>query len=338
MDNTKIREVVITMGFPRPSRESFSAYLKLGRFHSLSGVGYLLIPCWWGLLLAAIDGAASSPATSSTLAITRLLLLMLLFALGAICMRACGCAWNDLLDRKIDAQSRRTRTRPLASGVLSVKQAVGFISVMLFAGALVLFSIAALAPNSLLPILVVAVVPFAMLYPLAKRVTYFPQVVLGCVFNWGVLCGFAALSVELTFGAGLLFAAGVCWTVVYDTIYAFQDLEDDKRTKTKSLTFLLQRGSAKNILRFLYCIFLAVGGVSIYIAAGLGAGRQPAFSITVVLCSILLLLWFWFSRDIRCIDFAEAGGCMKFFKRELWRGGGGVLCVLLWVLLTVGFL
>ena len=325
------------MRFFFTTSESFSAYIKLGRFHSLTGVGYLLIPCWWGLLLANIDNAASSHVINSattTTDFTRLLLLMLLFALGAICMRACGCAWNDLLDRKIDAQSLRSRTRPLATGILSAQQAVGFISLMLFAGALVLLSLLTIAANALLPILLLAVVPCAMLYPLAKRVTYFPQVVLGCVFNWGVLCGFVAIRGEVTWGAGLLFSAGVCWTVVYDTIYAFQDLKDDKLTGMKSLTLILSGRSAKNVLRFLYLGFLIFGCCSIFSVAGLQAEGQLAFSLSIVLRSICLfaiylLVWLWFSYDLRRLNFAEASDCMKFFKRELWRGGGGTLCALL---------
>ena len=323
------------MRFFLTTSESFSAYLKLGRFHSLTGAGYLLIPCWWGLLLANIDSAA----TSSSIDFTRLLQLMLLFALGAICMRACGCAWNDLLDRKIDAQSLRSRTRPLATGSLSAPQAVGFILLMLFAGALVLLSLLTFAANALLPILLLAVVPCAMLYPLAKRVTYFPQVALGCVFNWGVLCGFAATRGEVTWGVGLLFTAGVCWTVVYDTIYAFQDLKDDKLTGMKSLTLILSGRSAKNVLRFLYLGFLIFGGCSIFSAAGLQAEGQPAFSLSIVLGSIYLfaiyllaiylLVWLWFLYDLRRLNFAKPSDCMKFFKRELWRGGGGTLCALL---------
>ena len=322
------------MSFFLPSSKSLEAYLKLGRFHSLTGAGYLLIPCWWGLLLAIADKAASDHAIGSTFVFTRLLLMMLLFALGAIFMRACGCAWNDLLDRKIDAQSLRTRTRPLASGVLSAQQAGKFIMLLLVASALILLFVIALAPNLLLPILLLAVVPFAMLYPLAKRITYFPQVVLGCVFNWAVLCGFVALRGEVTLGAGLLFAAAVCWTIVYDTIYAFQDLDDDKRTGMKSLTFLLPSGSAKKILCFLYWIFLTMSALSIYIVAGRDSQQQLNVSIMLILCSIYLIVWFWFLYDIRRLNFAQAGGCMKFFKRELWRGGGGVLCALL----AAGFL
>jgi 4-hydroxybenzoate polyprenyltransferase len=147
---------------------------------------------------------------------------MALFALGALAMRGAGCTWNDILDRKVDAQVERTRNRPLPSGEVKLHQALIWMALQGAVGAAVLFKLNKFAGGiALLSLLLVAI------YPAMKRLTSWPQFVLGLAFNWGALVGYAAVKESLSLGAVALYFGGVAWTLVYDTIYAMQDQRDD---------------------------------------------------------------------------------------------------------------
>jgi 4-hydroxybenzoate polyprenyltransferase len=210
----------------------------------------LLWPCIWSSALAAPLGNFPD------------VFLMAKFALGAFVMRGAGCTINDLWDKEFDKHVERTRSRPLASGALSVKQALGFLSLQLCAGFAVLVSL-----NAECVLLSLASMPLVVAYPLMKRYTNWPQLVLGLTFNWGALVGWTAaagspqsilvdivsaggdttvvgtverlldlsvaaasrLPVGLLESALPLYGAGVCWTLVYDTLYGYQDRKDDRR-------------------------------------------------------------------------------------------------------------
>jgi 4-hydroxybenzoate polyprenyltransferase len=200
--------------------EPFRAYARLMRLDRPIGAWLLLLPCWWSLALA-----------------TNLLpniWLMLLFGLGAVIMRAAGCVINDLYDRKLDRLVERTAARPLASGVVKPWQALLLLLGLLAAGLgiLLLFNRATLITGalSLLPVFV---------YPLMKRVTWWPQLFLGFTFNWGALMGWTAVTGHLSFTAIVLYVAGIFWTLGYDTIYAHQDKRDDETVGIKSTALLL---------------------------------------------------------------------------------------------------
>ncbi|MFC2970412.1 4-hydroxybenzoate octaprenyltransferase [Acidimangrovimonas pyrenivorans] len=196
-------------------------YLRLSRADRPIGTWLLLLPCWWGVALAA----AADPASAGW----RDLWIALACGLGAWLMRGAGCTWNDITDRDIDAAVARTRSRPIPSGQVSVRQAVAWMGLqaLIAFGLLLTFNAAAIALGvlSLLPVAV---------YPFAKRFTWWPQVFLGIAFNWGALLAWTAHGGSLGWPAVILYFSGMAWTLFYDTIYAHQDKEDDALIGVKS--------------------------------------------------------------------------------------------------------
>ncbi len=181
--------------------------------------------------------------------------LLLLFAIGAIAMRAAGCIYNDIVDRDIDAQVMRTRSRPLPSGQVTTAAAVVFMLALCAVGLAVLLSL-----NSFSVLLGLGVIPIVALYPFVKRISYWPQAVLGLAFNWGALVGWAAVLGSLGAAPALLYAGAVAWTIGYDTIYAHQDREDDELIGMKS-TALRFGASTKAWLTIFYGVaWLAMVG------------------------------------------------------------------------------
>ena len=193
-------------------------WLKLGRFDRPAGIWLLMLPGWQGVALGdAIAGRGPDVR------------LLVLIALGATAMRAAGCAFNDIVDRDMDAQVARTAGRPVASGRISAKAAWVFLV------GLSLLALCVLLTLNLTAILLgVASLGLVAAYPFMKRITWWPQAWLGLTFNWGALLGFAAVQGRLGWPAGLLYASGVFWTLGYDTIYALQDIEDDALAGIKS--------------------------------------------------------------------------------------------------------
>lgn len=188
-------------------------YLHLSRADKQVGTMLLLWPCIWSTALAAPVGEMPD------------LLLMGKFAVGAVVMRSAGCIINDLWDKDFDKHVERTKTRPLASGEITVPKALGYLGLNLAAGLTVLVS---LNTNSIL--LGFCSMPLVIAYPLMKRITYAPQFVLGLTFNWGALIGWTAVHGSCSWEHVLpLYGAGVCWTLVYDTLYGYQDRKDDKK-------------------------------------------------------------------------------------------------------------
>ena len=195
-------------------------YLRLARFDRPIGTWLLLFPCWWGVALAT--AGAPDPV------------LLGLFALGAVIMRAVGCTFNDIVDRDLDARVARTAARPLPSGAVTVVQASAFLGLLLVAGLAVLVMF-----NPFTLLLGVAALPLVFAYPFTKRITYWPQAVLGLTFNWGALLGWAAVRGDLAAPALALYGAGIFWTLGYDTIYAHQDRDDDLLVGVKSTALAL---------------------------------------------------------------------------------------------------
>ncbi|MGL4637838.1 MAG: 4-hydroxybenzoate octaprenyltransferase [Beijerinckiaceae bacterium] len=191
--------------------EPWRPYLRMARIDRPIGWQLLLLPCWWSAALAA-GYANANPRLDH----------ILLFLIGAIAMRGAGCVWNDIVDRDLDRQVERTRNRPLPSGQISVRNAVLFATTLCVVGLCVLLSLnsfaVALGFLSLLPVAI---------YPFMKRITDYPQAVLGFAFSWGALMGWAAFHGSLTAVPGILYCASILWVIGYDTIYALQDIEDD---------------------------------------------------------------------------------------------------------------
>src|SRR5881398_3456252 len=198
-------------------------YLRLSRLDRPIGSWLLLMPCWWSAALAA--GMEHDLA--------RLPLTLMLFFVGAFAMRGAGCTWNDITDRDLDAKVERTRSRPIPAGQVSVAQAAAFLVLQALIGLAVLLQFnrfAILCGTASL--LIVAV------YPFMKRITYWPQIVLGLAFSWGALMGFAVIFRRIDATALLLYAGSIAWVIGYDTIYAHQDAEDDALIGIKSTALL----------------------------------------------------------------------------------------------------
>lgn len=228
-------------------------YARLARWERPIGWWLLLWPCWWSAALAAHAGGAALPN----------LWHMLLFLIGAIAMRGAGCTWNDILDRDLDGKVERTKLRPIPSGQVTTKQAAAFMVAQALVGFVVLiqfnwFSIW-LGISSLL---IVAI------YPLMKRITDWPQVVLGLAFSWGALMGWAAAFGRVDAPALLIYAAAILWTVGYDTIYAHQDKDDDAIVGVRSTARLFAHNTQPWVGLF-YALTVATWvGALIAIGAG----------------------------------------------------------------------
>ncbi|KAF0900197.1 hypothetical protein E2562_027554 [Oryza meyeriana var. granulata] len=193
-------------------------YAMLARLDKPIGTWLLAWPCFWSITMAAMPGELPD------------MRMLALFGCGAVLLRGAGCTVNDLLDRDIDNKVERTKSRPFASGVLTPMQGVGFLGFQLLLGLGILLQLnnysRTLGASSLL---------LVFSYPLMKRFIFWPQAYLGLTFNWGALLGWAAIKESLDPAIILpLYTAGICWTLVYDTIYAHQDKEDDLKVGVKS--------------------------------------------------------------------------------------------------------
>ena len=243
-------------------------YLQLSRYDRPAGFWLLGLPCLIGLALARIEtGFASSDA-----------LLALLFAIGAIAMRGAGCTWNDILDRDIDAKVARTARRPLPSGAVSTKQAVAWLLIQCGVGFGVLLCLPDFAK-----LVALGAIPMVALYPLMKRITWWPQVWLGLTFNWGALVAPAAVRGEITLADGLLYAGLVLWTLGYDTIYAIQDKEDDALIGVRS-TARRFGGQIKPAIAIIYAACIALCAAAGYVAHDwLGALLTAPFALHLLM-------------------------------------------------------
>ncbi|XP_066328917.1 4-hydroxybenzoate polyprenyltransferase, mitochondrial-like [Miscanthus floridulus] len=198
--------------------EAARPYAMLARLDKPIGTWLLAWPCMWSITIAAMPGELPD------------LKMLSLFGCGAVLLRGAGCTVNDLLDRDIDNKVERTKSRPFASGVLTPLQGVGFLGIQLLLGLGILLQL-----NSYSRILGASSLFLVFSYPLMKRFTFWPQAYLGLTFNWGALLGWAAIKESLEPAIILpLYTAGICWTLMYDTVYAHQDKEDDLKVGVKS--------------------------------------------------------------------------------------------------------
>lgn len=227
-------------------------YLRLMRLDRPIGTWLLLFPCWWSITLAGTGWPD--------------LWLCALFAIGAVVMRGAGCTINDIADHKFDAQVERTRARPIPSGAVSLKQAWAFLAAQLAVGLVILVQLNGFAIG-----LGVASLLLVFPYPLMKRITWWPQAWLGLTFNWGALMGWAAVRGDLAAAPLLMYAAGLLWTLGYDTIYAHQDKEDDALIGVKSTARRLGAATPRWLAGFY------TGAVVLLAAAGWAAGVSWPF-------------------------------------------------------------
>ncbi len=270
-------------------------YLRLSRADRPIGTWLLLIPCWWGLALAILDD--QNPSVFD-------LWIAVGCALGAWLMRGAGCTWNDITDRDFDGQVERTRSRPIPSGQVSVRQALGWMILQALLGLAILltFNQAAIALGvlSLLPVAV---------YPFAKRFTWWPQVFLGLAFNWGALLAWTAHSGSLGAPALFLYAAGIAWTLFYDTIYAHQDTEDDALIGVKSTARLFGQDTARWMKYFL------VATVSLMGLAVIEAGLPDASFLALGLALVGPWAMGWhMTWQLRGLDIEDNAKLLQLFR------------------------
>ncbi|XP_077247109.1 polyprenyltransferase 1 isoform X2 [Tasmannia lanceolata] len=198
--------------------QSARPYARLARLDRPIGTWLLAWPCMWSITLAAAPGSLPD------------LKMLSLFGCGALLLRGAGCTVNDLLDRDIDTKVERTKSRPVASGVLTPFQGLSFLGFQLLLGLGILLQL-----NNYSRVLGASSLLLVFSYPLMKRLTFWPQAYLGLTFNWGALLGWSAVKGSLDPAIVFpLYISGVCWTLVYDTIYAHQDKEDDLKVGVKS--------------------------------------------------------------------------------------------------------
>jgi len=268
---------------PRWSRP----YLRLSRLDRPIGSWLLLMPCWWSAALAA--GVAHT--------IRQLPFIIVMFFVGAFVMRGAGCTWNDITDRDLDALVERTRSRPIPAGQVSVRAAAVFLVVQALIGLMVLvqFNRFAIA-TGVASLLIVAI------YPFMKRITWWPQIVLGLAFSWGALMGFAVTFARIDATAVLLYAGSISWVIGYDTIYAHQDAEDDALIGVKSTALLFAERTHQALLAF-YALAVVLIGAALALA---GSGF-PAWVGLAVFAAYLI----W---QIRRLDIGDPALCLRVFK------------------------
>ncbi|WP_439573372.1 4-hydroxybenzoate octaprenyltransferase [Phreatobacter sp.] len=272
-------------------------YLRLARADRPIGSWLLLLPCWWSAAIAAL--AAGWPLPN--------LWHMALFAIGAVAMRGAGCTYNDLVDREIDGLVERTRSRPLPSGQVTPRQAKLFMFAQIGVGAAVLLALA----EPFAWAVGIASLAVVAIYPFMKRITSWPQSVLGLAFSWGALMGWAAAFGRLDAPAVLLYAGSILWVIGYDTIYAHQDREDDAIVGVRS-TALLFGERTPLFLSLFYAAAVAMFALSLWSLAA------PTLAYAGLAAFALHLAW-----QVRRLDIADPDLCLRLFKSN--RDAGLIL-------------
>jgi 4-hydroxybenzoate polyprenyltransferase len=270
--------------------------LRLARLDRPIGSWLLLIPCWWSAALAAMAAHALSPNLAH----------LVLFFVGAFAMRGAGCTWNDIVDRDLDRGVERTRSRPIPSGQVSVTEALVFLAAQALTGLAVLLQF-----NLFAIITGIASLGIVAVYPFMKRITSWPQIVLGLAFSWGALMGWAAAFGRLDVAPLVLYAGAIAWVIGYDTIYALQDREDDALIGIKS-TALLFGDRTRPILAVFYGLAVILIGV-----AGMLAGAGALFWLGLTAFAAHLA---W---QIARLDIGDPSLCLALFKSN--RDAGLIL-------------
>jgi 4-hydroxybenzoate polyprenyltransferase len=271
-------------------------YLRLARLDRPIGSWLLLLPCWWSSALAAVAAHARSPS----------LWHIGLFFIGAFAMRGAGCTWNDIVDRDLDGCVERTRSRPIPSGQVSVAQAVLFLVLQALVGLAVLLNF-----NSFTIGLGIASLAIVMVYPFMKRITYWPQIVLGLAFSWGALMGWAAAFGRLDPPAILLYAGSISWVIGYDTIYAHQDRDDDALIGVKSTALLFGERTKPMLALFYGAAVILIG------AAGYTADAGAVFALGLAGFAAHL------GWQVVRLDISDPDNCLTLFKSD--RDAGLIL-------------
>lgn len=306
MSNISYTDIQNTSWVYRITPSSWHAYINLMRLDRPVGIYLLYIPCLWGLFLG--QSTSSAPTLS-------LFKLILLFVLGAIVMRGAGCVINDIWDRDFDRAVERTKLRPIAAGAVSVRKALFFAAFLSLIGFLILVQL----PPIAIGLGIISLVPVC-LYPLAKRVTWYPQIVLGLTFNFGVLIGGASLITDPSWQdfipIVMLYIAAIFWTIGYDTIYAHQDIEDDQKIGIKSTAQKFGVHSFELILLCYVVMAILIAGSCFLIKL-----NSPLLWVTYTI-SLLWMMYRHFTWDPN-----NPHDCLSVFKSHVTVGFGIALAL-----------
>ncbi len=271
-----------------------SIFLELTRLKKPIGYMLLFWPCAWGLTIAY----------DFQNGIEKYLYYILLFFLGSVLMRSAGCIVNDIADRNIDKNVERTKNRPIASGEISIKLALIYAIFLCLLAFLILINF-----NFLTIILAMASMPLAFTYPLMKRFTYWPQLFLGITFNYGLLLGWTSIHESLSLAPFIFYLGAIFWTLGYDTIYGFQDIEDDEIIGVKS-TSIKFKDNPKIFLSICYLIFILcylIMGISLNI------NNYFYFVFPIILVHLFFLQVYNFNKQKKEL-------CLKIFKSNNFFG------------------
>jgi 4-hydroxybenzoate polyprenyltransferase len=270
----------------------FSVFINLTRLNKPIGIWLLFLPCLFGIVLAYKYNSRFD-----------LIYVISLFFAGAVIMRSAGCIINDIADRNFDKKVSRTKVRPLATGEIGLSQAIILLLFLLSAGFLILLQF-----NSATILLGFAAMLLIILYPFTKRFTYYPQLFLGITFNFGILMASTAVLGKITLPALLLFISAIFWTLIYDTIYAYQDIEDDIKIGVKSTALKF----GKHPQKILY--FLTGGQILFLLLAGVFSDLYMTYYLFILVACCHLVC------QIRSCNFSDGKDCLRKFKSNFWLG------------------
>lgn len=275
-------------------RNKVANYIELTRIKRPIGIWLLFLPCLFGIFLSAkkID-----------IDLRGILYFTTLFGLGSVIMRSAGCVINDIFDKNFDSQVKRTKNRPIASEKIKRQEALIFLFILLACGLVTLLQFNYLTILSGLLALILAIT-----YPLMKRITYYPQIFLGLAFNFGILMSGLAITDSIDISFVILYAAAIIWTLIYDTIYAYQDLEDDLKIGIKSATMKF----GKNPKIILFSLSILMFYMIFYL------GIRESFKIDFFMSNILALIFLTYK--IKNCDFKNAKNCLDVFKANFLVG------------------
>ncbi|MFL1780917.1 4-hydroxybenzoate octaprenyltransferase [Candidatus Hepatincolaceae symbiont of Richtersius coronifer] len=307
--------------------KKLAPYFYLARLHSLAGVFLLLLPSYWSLALNSrlkdslkklnVGNLGEQLETFASLLnkadFYREIYYYLIFLIGAICMRSFGCVINDIADRNVDKLVARTKNRPLAANLLSIKQALIWSSLLLIFPILIFLQF-----NNFAKLVALLSLIFLFVYPFTKRFFQAPQLVLGLTFNFGILLADAVVNHQISYGSWLLYLAAIFWTLAYDTIYAYQDYKDDKINHIKSLAVLLGE-KPKPFIAFFYLMM-----VGIIISLGLLKAFNVLFFILLSL-GLLKILYALYKLNL-----TKPTQCFAFFKLNIY------LSIIIWIAFLLG--
>lgn len=267
----------------------FVNLLKLARFHSPTGYLLSFFPASFGLLLAYEE-------------VSNLAYLPLFFA-GSILARSAGCIINDLIDRDLDKKVARTKDRPIASGAITIPEALIFLAIVLSICLAILLSLTKAS-------IILGFITFFLIlfYPMMKRITHFPQVFLGITFNTGCLIGYAAIKDDISLNATLMYIACGFWTIAYDTIYGFMDIKDDKKIGIKSTAIFFEHSNVKLVIATFYLLFLGFFTLAT-------KDFLSIYYFLTTLISIVIIVWI-----IIFLDINDPKNCLVRFKSNNYLG------------------